>query len=342
MEYITAEHLEKYENILQKIDSEYEICQQLEKQIKRENDKIVAANIALYEDMIKNKLFRVNVRVFDAVFEIFDYFGSITNGIDDLLQFKHCKFYLVEVYVSTVFQDKLANQKWLLNVKIKSSRKVVSQSLNLKGEAFTYPLVAILPFDCSERNCTVETSLLLPSKDIWTTVTLEHVHIDISFHFKINKLNICNNKKSKTTDIINICNCYHKDSNMLQGLTTQNIRESIIPCNIQNFLKYLIKNSYHRVDVDMFSTLEISKYFDLEIKIDDSANDGVLIYFNPDEKVLKIKASVSLLYEMKRFFIMGLNEREFANNEKALKAFSVCIFCYTSLSILACFFRRFH
>lgn len=327
MEYITADHLENYETILQKIDSEYEICQQLEKQIKRENDKIVAANIALYEDMIRNKLFKVNVRVFDSVFEIFDYFNSMSNGIEELLQFKNCKFYLVEVYVSTAFQDKLADQKWVLNIKIKSLKKVVSQSLNLKSEAFTYPLVAILPFDSSERNCTVETSLLLPSKDMWTTVTLENVDIDISFHFKINKANNCI-EKSKSTDIINICNCYHKDSNYLQGLTTQNITESTITCNsnVSSFLKYLIKNSYHRVDVDMFSTLETSKYLNLEIRTDDSPNDVILIHFNPDEKVLKIKASVSVLHEIKKFFIMGMDETQFSCDKKALKAFNVCIY----------------
>lgn len=326
MEFITADHLEKYEAILQKLDSEYEACKQLEKQIKNENDKIVAANIALHKDVMRNKLFRVNVRVFDSVFEIFDHYGSVLNVVENLICYKNCKFYLVEVYVSTVFQDKLADQKWILNVKIRCSNRIVSQCLNLKNEAFTYPLIAILPVVSSERNCRVETTLALPSKHFWTIIHLEDVNLDISYNFKINNQNI-SNSRSETIDLINIFKCYCKDSNVKNFVNSQDIREATFLYNntVTDFLKFLIWNSYHRVDPEMFATLEKSKMLNFEIKTDNSDLNRILIYFNPDENVLKIKTTVNLMYEIKKYFIRNTNEKQISLNRKASNEFGVCI-----------------
>lgn len=342
MEFITSEHLEKYEQILQKIDNENQLCEELEKQIKREDDKIIAANIALYEEAIRNKLFRVNVRVFDSVFELFDFCNSVVNIIDSLQNYKNVKFYLVEVYVNTLFQDKLANQKWLLNVRIRSTKKITSQSLNLKSEAFTYPLIVVLPFDTSERNSIVETSLALPSKYGWTTIMLEQIDTNISHHFKIS------NEKSrfltsKSVDVVNVCKCYQKDVKFLQSLNIYNIRESTFSHNnsIGDFLKFLIRNSCHRVDVDMFSAIQKSKQLNLEVKTDSSGDNMITIYLNEDENLLKIKANSRLLYEVKKYFIAGINEKQLSSKKNTLMAFTVRkrnIPCEAYFYIYTCFF----
>lgn len=325
MEFITAEHLEKYETILQKIDKEYELCKQLEKQIKGENDKIVAANIALHENTLRNKLFKVNVRVFDSIFEIFDYGASISNTLEDLVHCKNCRFYLVEVYVSTIFQDKLADQKWILNVKISSSNRILSQSLNLKNKAFTYPLIVILPLDSSERNCLVETALVLPSKNFWTSIKLENVCVNISHYFKVNNESI-SNTRNVTMDIINICKCYCKNPNVLQSLIAQNNIEATFQYNnnVSDLLKYLMWNCYHRVDPEVYAALEKSKSFSFEIKIDNLDSNKFFIVFNSEENILKIKASINLMYEIKKYFIEGTNEKQISLNRRTFEQFTVC------------------
>lgn len=322
MEFITSEYLEKYEKILQKIHNEYEACKQLEKQIKNENNKIVAANLAKHEDM-KNKVFRVNVRVFDSVFEIFDHYGSVW---DDLLDYKNCKFYLVEVYVSTVFQDKLAEQRWILNIKLNSTNKIVCQSLNLKSEAYTYPLIAILPIESSEKVCKVEATLTLPSSDFWTSINLQDVEIDVSYHFKISNENIYKSK-SLTMNVIDICKSYCKNSNILQSLNNKNIREAtfLYSTTVIDLLKFLIWNSYHRVDPEMFSALQKSDTLNFEVKTHNLDTDTIQICFNPQDNILKITTTIQLLYELKKYFIKATNQKQVSLNRRTLKVLSVCI-----------------
>lgn len=319
MEFITTDHLEKYETILQQIHNELEACKHLEKQIKNENDKIVAANISLHEEILKNKLFKVNVRVFDSIFEVYEYCGA---SFENLQQCSGCKFYLVEVYVSTVFQDKLADQKWILNVRLRSSTNfVVSESVNLKNKAFTYPLVVVLAFDGAQRDCKVEVNLALPAESFWTCIQLEDVHVDVSHHFKINNESVAFN----TSDVINICKCYCKNTSVMQSLNNvEDVREAsfLYRSSISEFLKFLIWNCYHRVDPEVFSALEKSKTVNIEIKT--GANDRILICFDPEEGTLKIKTTVQLLYEVKKYFIRGTNEKQVALNRKNLQEFCVC------------------
>lgn len=344
MEYITAEHLEKYENILQKIDSEYQICQQLENQIKRENDKIVAANIALQENIIKQKLFKVNVRIFDTVFELVDHFDSVPKQASELLGCKHCKFYLVEVYVSPVFQDKLVTQKWLLNVKVRSSNKVVSQTLNLKNEAFTYPLNAIIPFDGSERSCWVETTLALASRDFWTSIVLETVFTDVSYHFKINK-EVASPSADEIESIVNTCECYCRGNDILQRLKVPEVKEYCFSftSDVIDFLKNFIINCYHRVDVELFSSLEKAKFLNLDIKTDHTSKNRIVVNLNPDESTLRIKAEVGLLYEIKKYFIEAANNKQLVFKKTAVTMFNVGNFLRYEIRFLySLIFRECH
>lgn len=325
MDFITTEHLEKYEAVLQKIQDELEACKQLEKQIKNENDKIVAANISFHEDVMRNKLFRVNVRVFDTIFEIYDHCGTT---FELPAQCRDCKFYLVEVYVSTVFQDKLADQKWILNVRIRSSsNRVVSQSLNLKNKAlFAYPLIAVLPFDGAEHDCKVEATLALPARNFWTNIKLEDVNVDVSYYFKINTESGCN-ARNVAMDIINVCRCYCEESFLV---IVEDVKEATFSYHstITEFLKYLVWNCYHRVDPEVYSALEKSETLNIEIKTDNfDVNNRILICFNPEESVLKIKTTIRLMYEVKKYFIRGTNEKQVALNRKGLKEFCVCSEC---------------
>lgn len=324
MDYIHAEHLQRYEKILQKIDQQQAACQQLEKDVKLENDKIVAANIATQD--IKDKLFKIHVRVFDSIVEVLDYNSSLSTTAQQFLCHPNIKFYLIEVYVSTVFQDKLAAQRWLLNVKIKSPERTMCQSLNLKRQAFTYPLAILLPFDGLEKNCVVETSLMLPSKGFWSSIVLDTIHVDISYHFKINKLAVLS--EPKPSNVLNVCGCYNKDSSILQNLRSQRIREIRLLCNesVSTFLKKLTLRCYHRVDCEMVSELtKLETLTYLEIATDNTAYNKAVICFNPKEKILKIKATPQIIYDLKKFFIKESSLEKCALDEEVIRIHEVCL-----------------
>lgn len=310
MDRISADDLEKYDDILLKIDAEYEKCQKLKKQIQKENDQILAVNIASRESDIRKKIFKISVKVFNNVFEIYDVLEQeISNyQFQSLLAYNECKFYLVEVGISHAFQDKILNQKCSLTVEIKNSKRSVNETMLVTK--FSNPLQVIVPFENSLENCVVDTKLLIFSQNSWIVLKLETIEIDISYHFqslsdtKITSLSL-------TSKILNIFNIYNKDLNLKALMLPQTIEYSFkCCCSSENFFTSFIQHCYHKLNIDLLTKLSKNENCDINLQVGMGDENKTIISYLPNDKILKIATTLRELRDVKKYFIKELKNRD--------------------------------
>lgn len=334
MDRISADDLEKYDEILLKIDAEYEKCQKLKKQIQKENDKILAVNIASRESDIRKKIFKVSVKVFNNVFEIYDVLEQeISNyQFQSLLAYNDSKFYLVEVSISHAFQDKILNQKCSLSVEIKNSIRSVNETLRISK--FSNPLQVIVPFENSLENCVVDTKLLIFSQNSWIALKLETVEVDISYHFQS-----LNNTKttplSLTSKVLNIFNIYNKDLDLKTLKLPQTIEYSFkCSCSTENFFTSFIQHCYHKLNIDLLTKLSKNENCNVNLQVGMGAENKTVISYLPNDKILKIVTTQRELRGIKKYFIKELKNTDLSIDSSVYPQLTVSIASLPKSSVI--------
>lgn len=311
MEHISPSCLEKYESILQQIDCEYKKYQEIKKQVEKENNKIVAANIALKESNTQQKLFQVKVKVFGSVFEMYDVLEHDLPNVcfQELSMYKNHKFYLIEVSISQVFQTKMLSQNWLLNVCVKNSKYIVNQSIMLTK--LSSSLCTVVPFDNSLESCVVETFLTLPSDSFWPLLKLQTVNVDISYHFESNK-DLQIRTISTSQNILNILKLYSKGLYNINSLHTSQTSSCMFycKCSKRHYIESLLKNCYHRLDSDLYFNLHKCNDTSIKLQLTTGDENKTLIEFNTHSRCVQIVSKISDLYKIKRHLINELKSED--------------------------------
>lgn len=313
VDHISPSRLEKYEAILQRIDEEFKKCEELKKAVEKENNKIVATNIAAHESNIRQRIFRVNVKVFSSIFDIYEVLGDEIPKchFQKLLDQHDCKFYLIEVHIIPEFQQKILSQRWILWVNIENTKTSINETV-VFNSGFTNPLRLIVPFENSLEPCIVKTTLSLPSATSWTILHLEPVQVDISYHLEQYRDNSLRSE-SVCLKLTTIFQQYYNIKSYKELKPARSIEYSFkCCCPMENFFISFAKNCYHRLDTEVVSALSKHQNTNISLQLTVGDENKSVIEFNQEQKLLKISTSLQEMCALKSYFIRELKNESLA------------------------------
>lgn len=302
MEFISPDALNKYEDIINKINEEYEKSKQLDKELENENNNIIIHKLIRSKSI--EKLSFVKVRIFSNIIELLTlYSEEISGSVHQLSKEKYCKFYLVEIHISEEFIRKLHKEDWFVNISVQNKSFRICKSLKLKRTT----VFEILLVPENVIDCTVE-AYLINTTDDWISVKLDQVEIDISYHFQKFKQKL---KYPHIDDILQLTNLYNKefDIKLLKEIPFLSYELRSSELNIQKFIETILQNAYHSLDIELFADLQNESKKDFVVQIR-AWFDKIEVTYNRKDTI-KLKTNFINLEMLKKYFIKTLHN----NNE---------------------------
>ncbi|KAF2903765.1 hypothetical protein ILUMI_02409 [Ignelater luminosus] len=304
MEFISHLQLQKYESILNEIDSEHKKCENLKQEVEKETNKLIAVRIATEKNIAREQVFRVIVKIFSSIFDVhYLYSEDISKSeFEDLRKLSNCKFYVVQVYISKLFQKKLINQSWMININIRNSKMCINKNIGMKRKHIDDYILTVIPFDASTEIAVVNTTLFTCFEDFFHSFKISTINIDISYHFSSYE------KLSNISPLVKILQNYN--SNLNQDLLKIPTIEYNFKCkcSAKHFFESVVKNCYHRLKPEVFSmfisendTKVISVPFSIASKND------TIIKLDNTENTLNITCNLQDSHLIKKYFIEEIN-----------------------------------
>uniref|UniRef100_A0A6P7HA36 Uncharacterized protein LOC114346163 n=1 Tax=Diabrotica virgifera virgifera TaxID=50390 RepID=A0A6P7HA36_DIAVI len=294
MEYISLSAFKKYENIIKEINKEYERNSELSEELKQEHNNIIIHN--LIKSGLSHKLSHVSVKIFTDILDLFNLYGEdLTQNIHECLE-EGCKYYLIEIYLAEELLNKLCKKDWFINLSIENNDDFyISKSINLKKK--TMVEILAVPEDIIESTLV---AYLINTTNKWTSVKLDTLHINISYHFSKYKRK---QKNKPIDDILQLTTLYNKDSNISAIKEVPSIPYQITCPGLDKhkFIEIMTKNCYHNLDIELFADLLNDSKKDFTIQIGTNFSK-IEITFNRSDTV-KMLTNVSDLEMSKRYFL---------------------------------------
>lgn len=325
MENLSSDQLGKYEGILKRIEDEHEKRNQLKKEIHAVDNKIIATGLTLKKDLVKEKIFKVFVKVFESISDIYDQlFDKITTHlqIEKLLPYAGSKFYFFEVYVSKPFQDRIIRSNWLINISLRNRRKCLSRSLHL-GRQATHPIYLLIPFEHSIEQSIVDVYITWPGVGKWPLLEISNIVVNISYHLHLySELKIKSNFYFKTLNFFKLYN----SKSIPTKLPIVKSKLSYYT-DIQLFLQILIKNSYHKWDPrkeSCFSSTEHTATAKGTVGLGNIVN----IELDRNSNTLTLHGNVEEILHLKNYFLLEFNWKIYEVKKevpKSVKVFQLII-----------------
>ncbi|KRT84682.1 hypothetical protein AMK59_1007 [Oryctes borbonicus] len=304
MEHISQLQLKKYEEILKKIEDEHCKRNDLKRKVQVIDEKIIATGLTLKKKLVKEKIFRVLVKVYHSIHDVYDQlFDKLTQfEIESLLPDVGRKFYFIEVFVSKSFQDRIVQSNWVINVILKNSTCSISKSVNLNRKV-TSPICLIIPFGNSIEQTIVDVYLTWPEEETWPFIKIATVLVDISYHFQLHSdVQIRNGISSKVINLSKL-HKYKYISSKLPLLKSKLICSS----DFQNFLQTLIKNSYHNWDPRKESCFMKTDYT-AHAKTTSGFGNAIDVELDVNTNSLILQCNVFEMFYLKKYFLAELSQ----------------------------------
>lgn len=304
MEYVS---LKKYDDILKKIEDEHLKRSELEKQIQVIDDRIIATGLTLKKNLVKDKIFKVFVKVFDSIFNIYDKLSdrALHSEIETLSSQSRSKFYLIEVYISKPFQEKVIHNNWLINATVRNSINCVSKSVNLNKKTLN-PVRLIVPFENSIEPASIQVYLTCPGNQMWPLFKIANFSIDISYHFNLySDMKVRNSYHSK---VINLSKLYNPQ--LISSKLPIVKCKLVCSTDFQNFLQTLLKNSYHNWDPRKESCFSKSEYT-AYAKTTTGLGNIISIELDTSNSSLTIHANPFEVFHLKKYFLTEFKQETY-------------------------------
>lgn len=295
MNFLSSGQIQKYESILSKIEYEQERFKQLTQEIERAKNELIIHKLSKLKP--PQQVGHINVKVFSDIVELFDlYDDQIKEPASTFFTRENSKFYLIEIFITNALVKKLKGISWTLFISVKYNNVCVNKTIIMK-ECDT-PIVELLAIADNVIDCEVSASIVLPSKDNLIILPLSTVIVDISYHFEMIK-------KSKNFSIEKI-NCkIAKIYNLEQKLERTKPRlpeyQFLTKIDGKEFLKLLIQNCYHKMDLELFSEFANDSKTNVVIKFSTGVEKHS-VTFNKETKVVTLRSNVSDLKRLKIYF----------------------------------------
>lgn len=287
MDRISTSQLHHYDGLFDEMSSEYEKGKELEKEVKMLDNSIIALKLSLSD--YNQKISHTKVKIFNNIWEIYNLYESEVKLLE-VPPPESYKCYLVEVFLTKFLLEKLIEAEWKLQISVCCDDFAVNKVVNLENKT---PILEILPVPDDIEECTVQSSLFLHSYDSCHIIDLDCVDIDISYHFQE-----APNKQKQ--------NSINKLTALYRGFKFDNLQpqlQSQIKLNNfdkSRFVTTILKNSYHKLDPDMFADYDNQRSLEVAFYI---GSNQIILSYNNDTDILKIKCSSEIMLNLKKFFL---------------------------------------
>lgn len=287
MDQITFSQKDEYDDLIEKIRQEHETYEQLQQQIEREHNKIILNHLTRHQ--ITQNVFHANVKVFENVFEVYHLYQSNIsyNVVKKLAKCDNCKFYLVEIYINNNLLNKIVEFNCILNISVSHDNSTFCNSVKLKNKS---PILEILPISETITECTVSVYLLTPLLNN-SAMKIAQINVDFSYHFsKFRNKNLTDFSKFAA-----MYNTVKVPNEFMEYEFKTNIKHT-------EFIKAIIKNCYHKLNVEMFSELvnDTNAVFTMNFY---TGNNKNTITFDRQTKTIKLKSTITDLVKLKRYLL---------------------------------------
>lgn len=280
----------------------------------KELDEYIKLGVILNRNLIVEKLFRVTVKIFDDLFDLHKF--NVPN-LKNYFTCSDCKFYLIEIHVSNLFQSKIVNDNfWFVNVSVKNENRTINRVARLKNLIPTEPFKIIIPFDDPAHFSQIETTFFATNETFWPNIKISTTNIDVSYHFSPFK----NIKPVKNNPVYEISRLY---TDRVKLRPVKAFFEYSFTCNndVRSFLEILLKNCYHRLDINQLQQLTAStELIDVNLTIDNSKSS---IIFDRNSKTLKIVSNVEELCSIKKYIVGNLGGSKYSIDRAVLSSLQV-------------------
>ncbi|XP_056631104.1 uncharacterized protein LOC130441437 [Diorhabda sublineata] len=309
MDFISSDVLNKYENIINEINQEYEKNKQLAKELEKENDSILIHKLIRTKSI--EKLSLVKVRIFSDVIELLTlYSEEIRESVNQLSVEKHRKFYFVEIYISEEFFKKLRKEDWFINISVQNGNFRICKCVKLKKT--TVCEILLVPDNVIE--CSVDVDLINITNE-WICVKLDHIDIDISYHFHKFKQKL---KFPQIDNILRLNQLYNKefDSKQLKEIPFLSYELKFSDLNERKFIEMILQNAYHSLDIELFADIQNDNKKDFVVQIRAWFSKIEITYNRKD--TLRLKSDFVNLELLKKYFIKTLHKDNEGERSTAL------------------------
>lgn len=313
MEFITQADLNKYEKIFDDINKRNCELEAFKKKHEETNNKLFALKLKEVNNSIKNKLVNVLIKVFHSLFDLqYLYNEHIPDDeLQELAQYKNCKYCLVHIYFFKEFYQKLLQPGWLVNIILQNNNCKIIKSLEVI-KINTNPILIVLPFVPSFDNDSVSVSLLWKNENFWNALQsirywpkldIIKIPLNISHYFKTFTLK--KPMQSNKQKILKSNALYNKNlTTFLQSPTTQ--YKLFYKTEFNTFFETIMQNCYHNLDLRSGSVFAKDGN-EVTLKLSFERNDDIKIKFNESKHMLSIETCVFTAYLLKKYFIERCN-----------------------------------
>lgn len=303
----------------EKFISERQNYEQTQELLKKELNEYIKIGVVLHSDLIIDKLFGVTVKICDTVFDLYK-LGVLQYKTENLSNSSECKFYLIEIHVSHLFQSKIINDAyWFCNVSVSNEDLRVHKTVKLKNLIPAQSLKIVVPFSDDVKSALVETIFFATAENFWPNLKINSTQLNISHHFTP----MSDTKKSKTSKNNQFYQISRLYNNSVKLKPSKPYFEYTFSClsSQRKFLEMLLKNCYHRLDVNQLQMLVSSTdIIDVNLTIN---NTKSYIKFDTENNTLKVSSTLDYLYYVKEYIISNVGEEKYAIDNSLLTTLQV-------------------
>ncbi|XP_022902065.2 uncharacterized protein [Onthophagus taurus] len=296
MEELIQYDLNGCENILNQIENENKKYESLSIENERLNSRISAISLSTKKELVKDNVFKCRVKVFNSIFTVHNLLSEKISlyELEMAIRHKAKKFYFVEIYIANSFQKRIIHQNWLISACVKSSKKQIGKSINVKRK-ITSPVCMLIPFDDSNEEATLKVWIAWPEGTVWPYLQIAQIPIDISYHFDVNNLSL----NTTNTKIFSIYKLYDISASFI----AETICQSQLYCagEADLFLETILRNCYHNLDLRDQGSFNRSNDV-ITVKISVGSTQNVEIKLDLVNHILSMQGNCRDLYLLRRYF----------------------------------------
>lgn len=291
-----------YSSILNEIEQEEEKYKELKKELETCKNHLRANEILNNPEFTREKLFQVRVKVFRTFTDLLavlpekvtaeELSSQTLNALSD-----DCNIFLIELFVSRPFHNKLLAKEWLVDFSIAAGGRKIAKSVTLRNRAAN-PITAVLAVPQRRTNDEI-VEVFLTSPTNWRRIQLAKIPSDVSFKFTN-----CKSKAGVSVDqaIEKINRIYAEHEDKQQPSTTNELLSYKLRCELdrESFIAATARNSYASLDPAQIISNEGNRAAKIEI-----IDQRVQLELDVGKKCLRIEAPGEELCQLKRYFTMA-------------------------------------
>lgn len=314
MNFISDNQLQKYESIIKSIEQNFEENRRLKSVLENENNKIFLKKLRNNNTVFK--LSQVNVKVFPNLIDLYTLYDKNIPPYENFKSYMNCKFYLIEIYLTELLIQKLRNLKWYLLVTVYHENGCCSKVINANNKTC---IMDVIPVEETIINCNIETDLFLQLEDQMSAIKLDKTQTDISYH--LSSSTYTRRELNRTHILTNITQLHNPTIEIEKLLLPILCYEIRLHVDVTEFLKILVQNCYHLMNLEIYNELESGNKSKMEFTLCYGQQQKYSITCN--DQSLTISANYHDLYLLKQYFYKVLHNHKQEGNYAELNDLKV-------------------